>query len=300
MTKKSFLRTGMKTFGFLFIGLMMLACNKEPYMPGTQPLTVEIGNGDDTYGSNNDNMALMGSLKAMTYNIHILNPPSKPGETDINATAKVILDANPDVVFLQEVDKNTGRNNFNGDQAKELAKLVQMNYAFYSAAPVGRGLYGVAILSKYPLKSIKKYMLSKESATTEQRVLGTALVDLPGKDSMLLAVTHLQHNSASNRMQQVKDIVSTLGTFKERIIIGGDFNELESATEFFNVFDGSFTRTCKGVNCPPTFSAQLPKSVIDYLAYKPSSAFSVKNHQVISEYYASDHLPVMAELNLIR
>ena len=247
MTKKHFSNKGMKTVGFLLVGLMMLACNKKPYLPGTPPLTVEIGNGDDTYGSNNDNMALMGSLKVMTYNIHILNPPSKPGETDINATAKVILDANPDVVFLQEVDKNTGRNNYDGDQAKELAKLVKMNYAFYSAAPVGRGLYGVAILSKYPLKNIKKYLLTKESA-----------------------------------------------------IIGGDFNEFESTTEFFNVFDGSFTRTCKGVNCPPTFSAQLPKSVIDYLAYKPSSAFSVKNHQVISEYYASDHLPVMAELNLIR
>ncbi len=300
ITRKKNFRIGMKIFGFLFVGLIMLACNKEPYLPGTPPITVEIGNGDDTYGSDNDNMALMGSLKTMTYNIHILNPPSKPGETDINATAKVIIDANPDVVFLQEVDKNTGRNNFDGDQAKELAKLVKMNFVFYSAASVGRGLYGVAILSKYPLKNIKKYMLTKESASTEQRVLGTALVDLPGKDSLMLAVTHLQHNSATNRLQQVKDIVNTLGTFKERIIIGGDFNELESATEFFNVFDGSFTRTCKGVNCPPTFSAQLPKSVIDYLAYKPSSAFTVKNHQVIGEYYASDHLPVMAELNLIR
>lgn len=289
-----------KTIGILFLGLMAMACNKKPYMPETPPIIIEIGNGDNTYGSNNDNMALMGSIKVMTYNIHILNPPSKPGETDINATAKVITDANPDVVFLQEVDKNTGRNNFDGDQAKELAALTKMNYAFYSASSVGRGMYGVAILSKYPLKSIKKYMLTKESATTEQRVLGTAMVDLPGKDSMILAVTHLQHNSATNRLQQVKDIVGTLGTFKERIIIGGDFNEFESTTEFFNIFDGSFTRTCKGINCPPTFSAQLPKSVIDYIAYKPSSAFSVKTHQVISEFYASDHLPVMAELNLIR
>ncbi|HEY9363489.1 MAG TPA: endonuclease/exonuclease/phosphatase family protein [Chitinophagaceae bacterium] len=299
INKKPF-RTGMKIFGVLFFGLMMLACNKKPYMPDTPPITIELGNADDTYGSNNDDMALIGSLKAMTYNIHILNPPSKPDETDINATAKVILDGNPDVVFLQEVDKNTGRNNFDGDQAKELAKLTKMNFAFYSASPVGRGMYGVALLSKYPLKNIKKFLLTKESAATEQRVLGTAIVDLPGKDSMILAVTHLQHNSASNRLQQVKDVVSILGTLKERIIIGGDFNEFESTTEFFNVFDGSFTRTCKGVNCPPTFSAQLPKSVIDYVAYKPSSAFAVKNHQVISEYYASDHLPVMAELNLIR
>ena len=300
MIRNKLISNRITSLGLLLMGVILFACNKDPYIPGSPPMNVEIGNGDNTYGANNDNLSLLGSLKVMTYNIHILNPPSKPGETDILATAKVITDANPDVVLLQEVDKNTGRNNYDGDQAKELANLTKMNFAFYGASPVGRGMYGVAILSKYPLKNIKKYMLTKESASTEQRVLGTAMVDLPGKDSMILAVTHLQHNSASNRLQQVKDITGLLSAYKERIIIGGDFNEFESTTEFFNVFDGSFTRTCKGVSCPPTFSAQLPKSVIDYLAFRPATAFSIKSHQVISEYYASDHLPVMAELNLNR
>jgi endonuclease/exonuclease/phosphatase family metal-dependent hydrolase len=175
-----------------------------------------------------------------------------------------------------------------------------MNVAFYSAISVGRGFYGVAILSKYPLKSIKKYMLTKENESTEQRVLGTAVVDLPGKDSIILAATHLQHNSATNRLQQVKDITRILGSIQSRIIIAGDFNETETATEFFNVFDASFTRTCRGGNCAPTFSAQLPKSVIDYIGYKPSNAFNVKSHKVINESYASDHLPVISELNFSR
>ena len=143
-------------------------------------------------------------------------------------------------------------------------------------------------------------MLTKETESTEQRVLGTAVVDLPGIDSLTLAATHLQHNSATNRVQQVKDITRLIGPVKGPVIIGGDLNEMESATEFFNVFDAMFTRTCKGGNCPPTFSAQLPRSVIDYIAYKPSAAFSVQSHTTISEYYASDHLPVIAELNFVR
>ena len=286
--------------GTVFCIVLMMACNKEPYMPASQPTFVELGLADATYGNNNNEQPLLASLKVMTYNIHILNPPSKPGETDIAATAKVIKDANPDIVFLQEVDKNSGRNDYNGDQAKDLAALTQMNYAFYSATSVGRGLYGVAILSKYPLRSIKKYMLTKENASTEQRVLGTAVVDLPGVDSLILAATHLQHNSATNRLQQVQDIVNLLQPVQGRVIIAGDLNEQESATAFFNIFDATFTRTCKGGNCPRTFSAQLPSSVIDYIAYKPSNAFSVKSHQVINEYYASDHLPVIAELNFNR
>lgn len=276
------------------------ACNKDPYIPATPPGVIEIGSGDDTYNSNNDGQPLLTSLKVMSYNIHILNPPSTPGQTDIAATAKVINDAAPDIVFLQEVDKNSGRNNYSGDMAKDLAALTQMNNVFYSAISVGRGFYGVAILSKYPLKSIKKHLLTKENANTEQRVLGTAIVDLPGVDSVMLGATHLQHNSANNRMQQVRDIVRILGPVNTKLIIGGDFNEFETTTAFFNVFDAAFTRTCKGPACPPTFSAQLPKSVIDYIAYKPASAFSVKSHNIISEYYASDHLPVVAELTINR
>ena len=297
---RKIITTTFSAMGILIFILVIQACNKDPYLPGNPPVYIELGSGDATYGSNNDDEQRLNSLKVMTYNIHILNPPSKPGETDIAATAKVITDANPDIVFLQEVDKNSGRNGYDGDQAKELAALTKMNFVFYSATTVGRGLYGTAILSKYTIKMIRKYQLTKELATHEQRVLGTAVVDLPGKDSLVLASAHLQHNSATSRVQQVKDITSFLGQVTERVIIGGDLNEMESNADFFNIFDAMFTRTCKGPSCPPTFSAQLPRSVIDHIAYKPANAFSVKTHQTISEYYASDHLPVVAELNFIR
>ena len=276
------------------------ACNKDPYVPGSSAVIIGGETGDETYNNNNDAQPLLSTLKVMSYNIHILNPPSKPGETDIAATAKVIMDADPDFVFLQEVDKNSGRNGYSGDMAKDLGARTKMNQVFYSATSVGRGFYGVAILSKYPLRSVKKHLLTKENANTEQRVLGTAVLDLPGIDSVLLGATHLQHNSATNRLQQANDLVRILSPVSGKVIIGGDLNEMESATSFFNVFDGTFTRTCKGVGCPPTFSAQLPKSVIDYIAYRPASAFSVKSHKTISEYYASDHLPVLAELTINR
>lgn len=293
-------KTGLLFMGVLFAFILMISCNKDPYLPNNPPTYIELGSGDATYGGKNDDQPLLTSLKVMSYNIHILNPPSKPGQTEIAATAKVINDANPDIVFLQEVDRNSGRNGYTGDQAKDLAGLTKMNFIFYSAIPVGRGMYGVAILSKYPLKSIKKFPLTKENATDEQRVLGTAVVDLPGKDSITLAATHLQHNSASGRIKQLKDITNLLGPVNGRVIIGGDLNEFESSTEFFNIFDAMFTRTCKGVNCPPTFPAQLPKSVIDYIAFKPSNGFTIKSHNTINELYASDHLPVVAELNFSR
>lgn len=279
--------------------LFAMACNKPAYMPEGPATRVDKLVGDTSFGGNNDNQPLLTTLRIMTYNIHVLNPPSKPGETDIQATANAISRGNPDIVFLQEVDKNTTRNGYIGDQAEDLAKILKMNFAFYSARAQSRGFYGVAILSKYPIKNVEKHLLTKESDATEQRVLGTAMIDLPGVDSVLAAVSHLQHNSATNRLQQVNDLANILRQSPHKVVFGADLNEFETTTDFFNVFDGALTRTCKG-NCLPTFTAINPRSVIDYLAYRPASAFSVNSHNVLNEPYASDHLPVIAELKFNR
>lgn len=290
----------MKFALFALAGFFLLACNKDPYMPTGPATYLELGNGDATYGGNNDAAAKLTSLKYMTYNIHAANPPGAPGTVDINAIANVIATANPDIVFLQEVDKGTNRNGYTGDMAAELAGKLKMNFSFYSSISYMRGLYGVAILSKYPLKSNKKYMLPKANETDEQRVLGVAMVDLPGVDSLTLAVTHLQHTGAGGRLAQVNEVINQLTKVNGRILIGGDFNENLSATDFFKVFDAVFTRTCGDGTCTNTSSAQNPTVVIDHLAYRPASAFSVMSHTVIPERVASDHFPVMAELKFNR
>lgn len=291
-----------KRFIFLaFVSVVSLSCNKEPYMPKNPATYIELsGQNSSSIGGNNEAQPMLSSLRIMTYNIHISNPPSKPGQIDTLAIADAIKQGNPDIVFLQEVDNGTGRNGYRGDMAVTLGRLTNMNAVFFSATSVGSGFYGPAMLSKYPLKNIRKYLLTKESTATEQRVMGTAIVDLPGVDSVLAAVTHLQHNSATNRIQQVQDIVTNLGQQNFRTVFGADMNEFETTNAFMSVFDGTFTRTCKGSSCPRTFTAQNPQSVIDYLAYKPSAAFSVNSHSTIPEFYASDHLPVIAELKINR
>lgn len=281
-----------------WLAALVVGCNKDPYMP-PGPATY-YGQGDGRYGGNNDDQPLLSSIRIMTYNIHACAPPSKPDTADVAAVANAIKLGNPDIVFMQEVDKGTNRNGYTGDQAKVIADSLKMNVIYYSAREYLRGFYGVAILSKYPLYTVRKYLLTRENESTEQRVFGTAYVDLPGRDSVLAAVTHLQHNSATNRLQQVRDIAGVLNLSTEKVVFGADLNEQESATGFFNVFDDMLVRTCKGGSCPRTFSAQNPNSVIDFLAYRPANAFSVMSHNVINEYYASDHLPVIAELKINR
>lgn len=289
----------MKNLLISFLALIALqACNDEaPSIPDhAQDLTNKEEN---TYGLDNDSQDKLESLKVMTYNIHACNPPSQPGIADLDAIANAINEADPDIVLLQEVDKNTGRNGFTGNQSKELGKLTQMNYRFFSAILYMKGYYGVAVLSKYPLKDSQKYMLPKQSGT-EQRVLGTAIVDLPGLDSVMVACTHLEAKNSSNRIEQVRELVQQLGTTQVPVILGGDLNERPDTDAFFSIFDQTFTRTCSGTDCPATFSTNDPKITIDYLAYRPQAAFEVSNHQIVQENYASDHFPVMATFKFNR
>lgn len=285
----------------LCLAMMALAaCNKDPYLPNTPPAYMELVNGDATYGNNNNEQPKLASIKYMTYNIHAANPPASPGTVNLAAIAKVINDANPDIVFLQEVDNKTGRIGYSGDMAAELGQLTKMNAAFFSSIPYSRGFYGVAILSKYPLKNIKKYMLPKSEATEEQRVLGFATVDLPGVDSLVASVSHLQHTSGVARLAQVKEIARVMANLNTTVLFGADLNEKPDAVEFFSVFDANFTRTCIGGNCQNTFPAAVPTSIIDYLAFRPASAFTITSHNVINERLASDHLPVVSELKFNR
>jgi endonuclease/exonuclease/phosphatase family metal-dependent hydrolase len=41
-----------------------------------------------------------------------------------------------------------------------------------------------------------------------------------------------------------------------------------------------------------------PTKAIDFISFAPAGKFHVLNHQVIPERYASDHLPVVAELSV--
>jgi len=236
----------------------------------------------------------------MTYNIRHASPPSTE-EIDIDSIAQVINNQSPDLVAVQEVDVNTKRSG-KINEAELIAKKTGMKYFFAKSINFEGGDYGILILSKYPIQSSKEYKLPTEEGTKgEPRVLATSVVKLPDNREIMFACTHLdvQKNNTS-RMMQVGKIIEVLKSVTIPVIIGGDFNDVPSS-EVIKKVDTAFTRTCDGKLCGFTVPATLPVKTIDYIAYKPKNAFVVQKHTVIFgklERYASDHLPIVAELTL--
>src|SRR5690606_28222019 len=96
-------------------------------------------------------------LVTLTYNIHH-GAPENSTEVNLNNIAAVIRKSGAELVALQEVDVNVPRSG-NVDQAKVLAKLLDMHYYFSKSIDYSGGEYGVAILSKYPLTNTRNELL---------------------------------------------------------------------------------------------------------------------------------------------
>lgn len=235
------------------------------------------------------------TLKVMTYNIHIANPPSRgPGFVDINAIANVIKKEKPDLVALQEVDRFTERSGKELDQAKALAEQTGMHYFFAKALNRSGGEYGVAILSKQPILSSQLHSLpGADGMEAELRTIGIVEITLVTGEKVIFGSTHLDHLSDNSRRVQVREIISFLQPYNETpIILGGDFN-MPPNNEIWNTLNTTFDRGCS--TCPGTFPATNAKTTIDYLLLnkKASAQFTVKEYYTIQENYASDHLPVV-------
>nr|WP_293834431.1 endonuclease/exonuclease/phosphatase family protein [uncultured Arsenicibacter sp.] len=234
-------------------------------------------------------------ITVMTYNIHHCNPPSAGAKIDMEAIARVINKEKPDLVALQEVDVNTQRSGKGFHQARELARLTGMHAYFSKAIDHQGGDYGVAVLSKFPIVDSSRIILPIDPAIGgEVRTLATITVDAGRGQKLIFACTHLDLKEA-NRLTQADLILKHLEGSTLPVILGGDFNALADS-KVLRQLEQRFTRTCQ--DCQPTIPVEKPNRAIDFILYSNGGRVKPLSTRVIDEQYASDHLPVVAELTV--
>lgn len=222
-------------------------------------------------------------IRVLTWNLH--HGVGEDGKLDLERIAKVILDAKPDIVALQEVDSDCHRSG-HVDQTAELAKLTGMHGAFGAAMPYDGGEYGQAILSRYPLAQTAIHRLPGEG---EPRIAFEATVSIDGKPLRMITV-HLSYEQNDRRLKQVQSLIKALAKSPTPSVLAGDFNDVPKSPAL-KLLDDAWLAVPKAGN-GLTSPANKPRAEIDHIYLR---GLAVKGTaEVLAESVASDHRPVMA------
>ncbi|MFW9779639.1 MAG: endonuclease/exonuclease/phosphatase family protein, partial [Candidatus Heimdallarchaeota archaeon] len=168
------------------------------------------------------------SLKVMTYNIHQYYATGQSGEFNLEQVRDVIRASGADIVGLQESEG--GRitsSNMNG--VRWLAHQLGMQYYFYGP-PTSAQIYGVSLLSRYPIISQRWIYLPREVSI--ERVAIMVVVETGSLAGQVpIIVTHFQTSPfADDRFLQAQAIFAETFSIQNAIIMG-DFNTPPNGTD---------------------------------------------------------------------
>ena len=234
-------------------------------------------------------------LRILSYNIH--HAEGVDGKLDVPRIAQVILSVDPDLVALQEVDKNTIRTG-KVNQDIELSRLTEMNSVFGSNITFQGGQYGNAILSKFPIIKNKNFLLPNVDSG-EQRGLLQSQIQISNKENVLFFSTHLDHRrSDTERLASAKAINQIIGLDnKSPAILAGDFNDVPDSPTLKEL-GKVWLRTNKKIL--RTIPASKPSRQIDYIFVQPKERWKIIESQILDEDIASDHRAIFSIIELIK
>ncbi|MES2922015.1 MAG: endonuclease/exonuclease/phosphatase family protein [Verrucomicrobiota bacterium] len=226
------------------------------------------------------------SLRIVSWNLH--HGVGEDGKLDLERIAAVIRNATPDLVALQEIDKQCGRSG-KVDQPAELAKLTGLIGVFGKAMDFDGGGYGQVILSRYPILRSEVHPLPGNS---EPRIAFEATVSIEGSEIQFISV-HLGLDSAE-RLAQAKTLTELAAQDARRSILCGDFNAIPESPPLAALAGiwKAVPKKAPVLTCP----AGKPQEEIDHVFARgfPNPSPLI----VIPETVASDHRPLLAEITL--
>jgi len=234
------------------------------------------------------------TLRVMTYNIHVGVGMDK--KLDLQRIAAVINSERPDLVGLQEVDRGVKRTE-GKDEILELADLTKMHYAFAHNLDFQGGQYGVAILSRFPIRNIdhRKYENKREA---ERRGMIRVEVEFAGQ-VVNFVTTHLDYQYEDGRVFETEQLLKFLNDVKGPVILVGDLND-EPAGGAYQLLLQTFKDAWLDSRTKATglsYPADKPLKRIDYVFYRGAKRIKSEKAWMVDT-SASDHLPVVVELRV--
>ena len=259
-------------------------------------------------------------MSVVSWNIRVGVGPDRnwKGEDapkNLQAIAEAIQKWEADIVLLQEVDRGSARTK-GIDQLAILGEATGMHTAWAPAIEEETMLYGIGILSRWPIEESHAIKLPKVDYSdrdvpawySEQRMALVARVDAGGVP-LSVVDTHmgLTKEQRLAQLKAVAEIVEREMESGRAVIAGGDLNAEPDAAELLplrallrDAYHDHVNEQGLAADIPIaerlTYPAVEPDRSIDYL-FVSDAHFDVEEVEVPAV-PLSDHLPVVAKLRV--
>jgi endonuclease/exonuclease/phosphatase family metal-dependent hydrolase len=231
-------------------------------------------------------------VRVLTYNIH--HGEGRDGRIDLDRIVNVICSVSPDIVCLQEVDRNMKRTG-GLDMPSILSRKLDMWAAFGPNLHQDGGQYGNLTLTRYEILWQRNITLPCPEGT-EQRGCLTAGMYVAGQELEVMN-THL---ALEQNVRKDQASVLTAHVSGRPTILAGDMNE-ETDEPALRILRSVFMDTWnwRQGTIAHTFRRGGEGSRIDFvLASRKLNVISCRVVSAGEAEMASDHLPYLAVLEL--
>ncbi|SEL67008.1 endonuclease/exonuclease/phosphatase family protein [Nonomuraea pusilla] len=242
------------------------------------------------------------TIRLITYNIRM--GFGLDGRLSLDAIASWAAAQRPDVVLLSEVDRGWLLNGGHDDLAR-IARGLGMRYHF---APAADSLWGDALLTDLPVKSVHSHELGRHGYPTGAQAQAIVL-DVGGRE-LGIVNTHLQSppGQAAEAAAIARGLAAGLpaeqadrpdeaapGARRRPVLLAGDLNTRPGDPEMAVLESAGLRDPLVALGDPPTSPADAPSERIDHVLI--GEGLTAVSAQAPRLPY-SDHLPVLTTLRL--
>jgi endonuclease/exonuclease/phosphatase family metal-dependent hydrolase len=232
-----------------------------------------------------------GTVRVAAYNIK--HGEGMDGTVDLARAVAVLQALDADVITLQEIDRGTARTG-GVDQAARLGEMLGMQAHFGDFMPYQGGHYGMAVLSRLPVRRVENIRLPDGDEPRTALEVEVAV----GPESRPLSVVGIHfYRTPEERFAQAQALSQALDAREHPVVLAGDFNSFRGDRVMSALARAEWFLVEKE-GAPLTYPADEPAREIDFTLLRPASAFEVVEHRVIDERVASDHRPLLVVLRL--
>ena len=196
----------------------------EDSVAGRRPtLTIVLGTTTTPPPSSPPPSPSTNSLKVLHWNISQGHDPQ--GRPNIDRIAAYIATKRPDVISLNEAWKYSSTSSHCQQIADRLRALTGETWRYHFIQKWGASTgEGEAVMTRLDVDATDDYLLSV------QRSVAMLRLNVNGRIVNVFS-THLDHQSSSTRLSQVRQLVSWTDNHAEQRIVAGDFNSWPGTTE---------------------------------------------------------------------